>query len=491
MESNQFPSLSNIREGVWDYLKNNLNQTNNMKFVDDSQNVVYNGILIGFKMRTLPEDKKMLLSFFPYGQNTVYWSKSKNIEAVKTVLEFCNTLGEEIIAKSEAGSFIFEREAIDIKSIIDINDWEVVLASKSPLEKISLKELLNKVKTTKYDFIFNTIPKNNEFLIFTQSFLGDKRPVETLKEFLEIFGEVKGPRSLITAKEFVEKHHPHRDSSACIFVENSSLLEQWYKTQKVYFDSNRIPSQYIEDTTVFDKLAKWPGIQANLIMEIMTKMGKKPIILRAPEEIMTSEGFLCLSDIEITTKNLFGALFTYSKEGLEKEEEVQIYEDIEFTIHKETIEIPYEKIDILSERIRNLIGRKIAIDIIITKEWNLEKLKRLIVKLKDAEIMINRVYYVSSKTSRFTDSFLINGFVDKTKFPYLRIGEKVVFLRSSTELRIYANISHLFIRLMWPENEVLKDDDLKKILWLVKKRLYRIQEFGVLKIPEPIQYSEI
>jgi hypothetical protein len=41
-------------------------------------------------------------------------------------------------------------------------------------------------------------------------------------------------------------------------------------------------------------------------------------------------------------------------------------------------------------------------------------------------------------------------------------------------------------KLIYPENESLEESDLKKILWLVKKRIYRIQEFGVLKIPEPI-----
>jgi hypothetical protein len=485
VESELFPELANLRNGVWGFLKRTLTATEKLTFIENSQNVVFNGTLIGFRVRNLPEEKKILLSFFPYGQDIAMWGKSRNMKAVEDVRDLCDNLGATISARTEAGSLVFERMFIDTNNLINIDDWEVVLASTTPTEKHNLKEFLNESVRSRYDSVFNKVSKDNKFLIFTQSFLRDKKPVEILKVLLQDFGEVDGPRSLLTAKEFGEKYHSE-DSGSFIFVENELLLKQWYKTQKVYFDSNRIPTQFVEDKTILNKLTQWPGVKANLVLEIMTKMGKKPIVLRAPEEIITSEGFLCLSDIESTTRNLFGALFTYSKEGLEKEEEVQIYEDIDFTVHKEKIDIPTPKIDILADRIWNLIGKKIAIDIIITKEWSDEELSRLITKLKNKGIIINRVYYVSSRTSRFIDDYVIDGFVEKTRFPYLKIGDKIAFLRTSTELRIYANISHLFIKLIYPENESLEESDLKKILWLVKKRIYRIQEFGVLKIPEPI-----
>ncbi|MBS7646221.1 hypothetical protein KEJ24_00055 [Candidatus Bathyarchaeota archaeon] len=62
----------------------------------------------------------------------------------------------------------------------------------------------------------------------------------------------------------------------------------------------------------------------------------------------------------------------------------------------------------------------------------------------------------------------------------------MAFLKPSTDIRIYANLSSLFIKLMWPEDGKIEEKDLEKILWLVKKRIYRIQEYHVLKIPEPV-----
>ena len=168
------------------------------------------------------------------------------------------------------------------------------------------------------------------------------------------------------------------------------------------------------------------------------------------------------------------------------EEEVQIYEDIDFIADYHTIKIPDEKIDILAQRISKLIGEKMEMDILITKEWSTERLKKLITKLREYEIEVKKVYYISPRTSRFTDSFIISESVNKTKHPYHIVGDKVAFLRTSTGLRMYANLSHLYIKLMWPEDAKIEESDLMKVLWLVKKRIYRLQEWDVLKIPEPM-----
>jgi hypothetical protein len=44
-----------------------------------------------------------------------------------------------------------------------------------------------------------------------------------------------------------------------IFVDKD-LLRKWYKAQKVYFDSNNKPSQFISDKTMVEKVVKYPGV---------------------------------------------------------------------------------------------------------------------------------------------------------------------------------------------------------------------------------------
>jgi hypothetical protein len=478
------PPKASVRKGIWEALKQ-IKTTEDIKFVETAQNIVYNDTLIAFSVREIPEESYYLVSFFPYGENVALWTKRDSMKAMRDVIEFCDIIGNKVSIVVEEGILHFSRRYLDAKQGIDISDWEVSFPAVKPPEKESLSTVLENAANTHYKYVLEKVPKGKNFMIFTQTYLGDMKPIEILKIFLKDFGRTLGPKSLITARELGEKFSD-KENSAFIFVENEKLLESWYRSLKVFFDSQRIATQYIMDTTIQQKLTRFYGVRANLILEIMTKLGVKPIQLRPPEEIIDSDGFLCLSSIESATRRLFGALFTYSKEGLEIEEEVQIYPDIEFSVHEETLEIPSDKVDLLSEKISKLIGRKITIDVLLTMEWNRDSLRKLIENLKKYGIKTNRVYYVSSKTSRYVDSCLIDGYYQKCVHPYLMIGNKVAFLKSSTDVRIYANLSSIFIKLMWPEDGKIELKDLEKILWLVKKRMYRIQEFYVLKIPEPI-----
>lgn len=479
LESLAFLPLEVMRESIWKYLNETLGEE--VTFVENSQNLVYNGTLICFRVRDLPEERKILLSFFPIGEDISRWFKKQNLKAAGDVLGFCERLGEELSIKAEGNSFQFKAVPLQADSLLDISDWEVILSAMDPPEKISFGDM-----PSGYGWILDTIPTDTSFMIFTEKYKSGGEPISALTNILEKYGSVERTSSLFTARSFADKANI-RDNTAYVFMDESYLLKQWYETQKIYFDSNKIPTQFIIDNTVTDKLVKWPGTRANLILEIMTKMGKPPLILRPPEDIVTCDGFLCLSDIESTTRRLFGALFCYSKEGLQAEEEVHIYDDIEFTLPEyEKIDVPIEKLDVLSGRISNLIGKDMEIDILITKEWRREKLNRLIGKLKEKGIKVQKVYYISTKTSRFTDEYITAESGDRTQYPYTIIGDKTAFLRTSTGIRIYPNLSHLFIRLMWPEDVHIGENDLKKVLWLVKKRIYRIQELDVLKLPEPM-----
>ena len=484
--STAIPLKVNVRKGVWKTLKE-LKLNEKTKFIENTQNIVYKNTLIGFKVRDLPEERKYLLSFFPYGQNKSRWGKERSKKAVQDILDFCNLVGDKISIITREGNLDFYRQYLSDDKCIDISEWEVSFKSANLQQKEKLSDFLWKTSNTRFEYIFKITPTGKSFCIFTKTFLNERRVVNKLKDFLKKFGKVIGPRSLIVVKEQGETL-TDKQNTAFIFVETKNILKNFYYNLKIFFDNKRIATQSIFDETITKKMKKYPGVRANLILEIMTKLGSSPVVLKAPEEIVDTEGFLCLSNIESTTRRLFGALFMYLKEGLEVKEEVQIYQDIEFYKHDGTLEIPSDKIDILSKKISQLIGKRMIIDIILTMEWSKESLVKLINNLAKNGIKTNRVYYVSSKTSRYVDDYLttkknIRGYTH----PYLKVSKKVAFLKSSTDIRIYANLSSLFIKLEWPKNAEINLKDLKKILWLVKKRTYRIQEFYVLKIPEPIQ----
>lgn len=479
LEADAFPPLETMRGKIQKCLSSKVSE--GVTFVEKSQNLVYNGTLICYRVRDLPEEKKILLSFFPIGEDRSRWFKQQNLKAAGDVLKFCEMLGELLTFDIQKDNFTFKKVTLPSDSILNIADWEIEMATMEPAQKISFGDMPGG-----YKWIMDSIPTDTTFMIFTEKYKNGGEPVTALTNILDKYGNVGRVRSLITAKSFAEKAATSGDT-AYIFMDQDYLLKQWYESQKIYFDSNKIPTQFVKDNTVTEKLVKWPGTKANLILEIMTKMGKPPLKLKPPEDIITSDGFLCLSDIEKTTRRLFGALFCYSKGEIQAEEEVHIYDDIDFTFPAwEKIDVPVEKLDVLSKRISNLIAKDMEIDILVTKEWSQEKLVRLINKLKENGIGVQKVYYISTRTARFTDEYITSNPSNKTQYPYRIIGDKTAFLRSSTGVRIYPNLFQLFIRLMWPMNQKICPDDLKKILWLVKKRMYRIQELDVLKLPEPM-----
>lgn len=480
------PLRVEVREALWERFRQ-FAEERELPIIEERQQIDYNDILVSFRVNDVAADKIYLLSFEPTGDDVTKWGKLKSVKAASSVEEFCSLLGSEITVPTRG--LVFKRVCLSGHDSIDISDWEVICPLSRPPTKFPLGDFLRNTSQTNYENIFLSVPKNNEFHIFTQTFFKGIDPFPQLRNILSSFGTVQGPKSIVTAKEFSEKLALSiKEKAVFVFLEDKHSLEIWYENLKIFFDSNRIPTQYIDEKTVRDKLTRLQGVRANIILEMLTKMGKQPIILQPPEEIFINDGFLCLSDIVSSRQRLFGALFTYSRQGLDVKEEVQIYEDIHFeTPNKYSLEMPEEDVDLLARKIYKLIGKCLKIDILLTKKWNQENLDKLIKILLENRIEIERVYYISSKTSRFVDEYLDESINYRSCcYPYIALGKRIAFLKTCTETRIYPNLFSLYIELMYPEDAQITQDDLEKILWLVKKRIYRIQEFHVLKNPEPM-----
>jgi hypothetical protein len=138
------------------------------------------------------------------------------------------------------------------------------------------------------------------------------------------------------------------------------------------------------------------------------------------------------------------------------------------------------------ENVYGLVGRN-TIDILLTKRWKQESIDKLVELLSKKNIKVKRAYYISSRTCRFVDEYLLDPSNNRSlNHPYIIVNEKIAFLKACTQIRIFLNLFSLFVELQYPKDGKLNQGDLEKLLWLVKKRIYRIQEFAVLKNPEPI-----
>lgn len=480
------PSRAEVREALWNQFRE-FAEENELSVIEEKQRISYNDIQVSFRINDATTDRIYILSFCPTGEDISKWGKQKCIEATSDALEFCNLLGSEITASSIG--LIFKRIDLLDQDSIDISDWEVSFPLLRPATKSQLGDFLRKTGQSGYENIFLSVPKNNSFHIFTKTFFKGIEPFPTLRNILTSFGTVQGPSYIATAQEFCEKlAGPIKEKAVFVFLEDENSLERWYEKHKIFYDSNRIPTQYIDERTVREKLTKWPGVKANILLEMLTKMGNPPIVLQAPEEIFINDAFLCLSDIVSIRQRLFGALFTYSRQGLGLREEVQIYDDIEFeTPTRHSLEMTEENVDLLARKIQKLIGRSLKIDILLTKRWKEENIEKLIAVLHENKIETERAYYISSRTSRFVDEYLRESANYRScRHQYVILGKRIAFLKTCTEARIYPNLFSLYIELVHPEETQIGQGDLEKILWLVKKRIYRVQEFYILKNPEPM-----
>ena len=315
---------------------------------------------------------------------------------------------------------------------------------------------------------------------------------------------------MIQCRELIEKR-PDKDGIVIFFIASKSKIKSAYKNLKIYFDTKGIPTQFIFVETILDKVIKYPGVRANFLLEIATKAARKekPIQLEPPLGYAEGiGGILCISDVKdakrLGVEKLFGALFINIK-GLHGER-VHIYNDIKYEVDENDDLLKISKDDalLLSEKAGTLIGVPGKIDILLTREWKRDSLHALINGLQENHnIQVKNVYYVSTKVARFIDEYTLNNpvkefnihykihpdhrlWISSYSHPFIRIGSKSAIIKPATMLRIYPTLFGVYVRLVWPYNKKLKREDLFKILWLIKKRTYRVQEFFTLKVPEPV-----
>jgi len=132
-----------------------------------------------------------------------------------------------------------------------------------------------------------------------------------------------------------------------------------------------------------------------------------------------------------------------------------------------------------------------------------EDIQKFSEELSRKGYIINKVYYISTMRARFVDEVILNNQLleDKVEYKipntfrpriseywhfYMILGKSAAVVRTSTKLRIYPTLFNIYVELMWPETASLSEEDIEKIVWFTKKRIYRFQEFFVTKTPEPI-----
>jgi hypothetical protein len=122
---------------------------------------------------------------------------------------------------------------------------------------------------------------------------------------------------------------------------------------------------------------------------------------------------------------------------------------------------------------------KDSADIYVTKRWDKKQIEKFTDKLKENNISVRNIFYISTRAIKG----VVDNSAEKYKFYYKKIDNRAVIIKTVNTLKWYGDLFPIWCEKIYP-NEDITSDDIDTILWSIKKRIYRIDNFDSLKIPE-------
>lgn len=427
----------------------------------------FDGLEISYKLRHKYTIKRYILSFSlkrPEEQLTTLETKRR----YDLICGLIDGLPDELII----GDLNFKRA--EISDIVDISQWEV----KNPFtsEKINLfEDYTYKKLRSLYEKKISLKPV---FMVLNKS-ANSQTIINALRLFFSEKEEViETPINLVR-----EKINMRADKIRMfIFILYNEENDQYVKLKK-FFLQNNIPSQFIH---MDDKSFWFKTI--NLIPEILTKSSCYPF--EFPEGISKVDGYICLNDIYDKKSPLFGINITYNSEKSTFKNTIKVYSDIKYESNRFSIRFN-DQLDILVEKIvslgAELIGKKI--NIYLTKYWRSKEIDLMIEKLKSKGIIVKKIFYISF----FSDKFVFKGMdsLENTKIPYLIKDKCLAYLQPNTKIGLFGSLFPISLELAnSASGEVIIKEDIEEYIWLIKRRVYRLQYINMLRYPEFIKYAK-
>lgn len=470
-----YPSIKN-------YLTNFCSE--NGIIYDGEKEITFNNTKITFYLYYSPKIRRYFLCVIP---KNIWEYSNKNVLllAFNETLDFFKKLPDSM----DICDVNFKKSSVTGK--IDISDWSFTtkpdvgggnimqITSTSKVKQIGASIYSKKQHTIKYKLL----------IIDSGGIIGIAKRDKIKEKIAPLFEEEP---QIITYKDSILETietRTDKDNLFVLFFGNKKSIDECYTRYKKYFISQGIPSQFVGIENV-DKILKW-GLE-NLMFEILKKTQEEDAISLDMLPSIDIDGFLCLSDIDIYQNNkFFGIGISFTGSG-ETEDWLEIYDDVNYSTKFETItfqEGELTKLGIKIKALSNLSGK--TINVITTKNWNVQDVEYLSKILEKNDIKVRKFLYVGSKSNRFLFSSLVNENDMLYQHPFIIWDDKAASVQTNSRIQLYGTMFPLYIELLNPRTgEKLTEDDLKTILWLVKKRIYRIANFYSLKTPELLALFE-
>ena len=445
----------------------------------DEKKILTDGCSIEYRLYYSSVVKRYILSFTP--KNVWEYAKKSELETAFTkTMNFVDSLKDLVTLM---GIHFQRYDSKKVKSI-NIADWGFSLLNDTKLRTLSNINYGSMTDLASEVYASNQKKIDLQLLIVDgSSKIKDLIKADQLKN--KVKAMFKNPPEVINVSdnllEVISQRHD-RDNLFLLYIGEEADVEKNYKSFKNYLLPHGIPSQFMSISRLDNKL-KYGLI--NLIFEVIKKSSIEPIQLDPRTEIDV-DGFLCLSDISSASGKYFGVSIEFTGGNVITDDYLEMYTDISYESKYQKINFGEGQLSKLASKLSalsTLNGKKI--DLFLTKKWRSKDVSYFLERLEELNIHIRKCMYISQKTNRFLfREFYYNN--NKLIHPYIIIDDALGSIQTNTEIKNYGTMYPIHVEMMnaWDYN--LTEADMIRILWLVKKRIYRLKSFFGLKLPENI-----
>jgi len=373
------------------------------------------------------------------------------------------------------------------ENFIDISNWQIILGNFSIKYKDFLVE--DNVNLLEQE-IKDQIKKMVKFRLINATM--NSPNFEYIKNLIKNIGEIIDP--IYNINNYRQIRDMNDNSNIMNIIILRSEDKEVYKNTKLFFIQNNLPFQHVK---VDSNIIKYESAYKIFLFEIYKKLFPDQFYL-LPDHFLQQEknisGFIYLDiNPKINERNTISVSYVFTKNNDYIQESINT---LNVNFHKENNKIIIEDPENLSELIisgnSGLSAYKNTnyyFNILITKQFDRESISKLINNLLDNNIKINKVYYISNYKMRFADNynyFNNNNFIHRYKI----IGKNNAVIKLSTKKFLFPQLFSTYVEIKYPYNSEISETDIKNIIWLAKKRLYRVHSLYNITQLEPIKIKQ-
>jgi len=391
---------------------------------------------------------------------------------------FFDALGRIVSDGFQLGGFDFS--SVSLQEHVDISHWFFLLrdGSTDSFRQVYVKDFwIKRSENIKNLFARNVSSSEKIVFLIPKLRKFDYSLIDIIKKIVS---------SSVTKNVTIEEYSPDtiktkisssnlRNLPLVIFM-YEDMFEK-YPELKQFLLENNITSQFLRMDVVKNK---GYFLKNSLVLEMSQKLGRQLICLDSACVKVTN--LLYLTDVDIERK-----LFLVSYEKIERtavKEKVRIFPDLKTKIddRRDLLTFEDEGIRILVDNICEVGIQSGKVDIYITRFIKFAELNDLVDSLRDKGINIRKVFFISNHAVK--GAVMVSSKDIPFSFPYALLFDKIAVIRSVKKVIFYGDLLPLWCHLLYPKNSKITNEDVATIIWSIKKRTYRIDNYHSLKLPE-------